>query len=203
MELNIIFSVLILIISVVIHEISHGYTAYLLGDPTAKLAGRLTLNPIKHVDLFGSILVPFLLALFPGGFIIGWAKPVPYNPYNLKAGKWGPAIVAAAGPLSNLSLALIFSMLFRLVVTNVSLVYLAPLLLSVILINVVLAVFNLTPVAPFDGAKILSACLPASWRRAEAFLNSNQWWLILLVILVMSSLLSPIATIITRVLTGA
>lgn len=203
MELNIIFSIIILIISVVIHEVSHGYAAYFLGDPTAKLAGRLTLNPLKHADLFGSFLVPLFLSLFPGGFIIGWAKPVPYNPYNLKAGKWGPAIVAAAGPASNLGLAVIFSILYRLVVTNQDLVYLSPILLSVILVNVVLAIFNLTPVAPFDGAKILSACLPRAWQKAELFLNKNQWWLVLAVILVMSSLLTPIATAITRVLTGA
>ncbi|HPI24743.1 MAG TPA: site-2 protease family protein, partial [Candidatus Paceibacterota bacterium] len=103
-----IFSIIVLVMSVVIHEVSHGYMAYVLGDPTAKLAGRLTLNPIAHIDPFGSIILPLLLSLLPGGIVFGWAKPVPYNPYNLQAGKWGPAYVAAAGPASNILLAVIF-----------------------------------------------------------------------------------------------
>src|SRR3989338_9087846 len=101
--LEIIIGILILIFSVIIHEISHGYAALFLGDPTARLAGRLTLNPMKHLDPVGSFLVPLVMSLsnLPP---FGWARPVPYNPYQLRGGKWGPAIVAASGPAANLFL---------------------------------------------------------------------------------------------------
>ena len=105
-----IFQILILIFSVVVHEVSHGYAALALGDKTAQDAGRLTLNPLKHLDPFGSIILPSLSYML-GGFIFGWAKPVPYNPYNLKNRKWGPAIVALAGPFANVSLAVVFGLI--------------------------------------------------------------------------------------------
>src|SRR3990172_11913600 len=110
--MDFLFIIIILIMSVVIHEVSHGYAALALGDPTAKYQGRLTLNPISHLDPIGSFLVP-LLGYFVGGFIIGWAKPVPFNPYNLRNQKWGEALVAIAGPLSNIALALFFGLLIR------------------------------------------------------------------------------------------
>ncbi len=103
-----IFSFVILIFSIVIHEFAHGWMADYLGDPTARYMGRLTLNPIPHIDPIGSVLLPLLLLISNAGFIIGWAKPVPYNPYNLKDQKNGPAMVGAAGPLSNLLIAFIF-----------------------------------------------------------------------------------------------
>src|SRR3989344_1310585 len=112
MQIDFLFQIAILIMSVVIHEVSHGYAASMLGDETARYQGRLTLNPIKHIDPVGSVVVP-AISYFLGGFIFGWAKPVPYNPYNLKPGRWSEAIVAIAGPLSNLSLALIFGALLR------------------------------------------------------------------------------------------
>ena len=99
MQTNFIFSIVILILSIALHEASHGYAANRLGDPTARLAGRLTLNPLKHLDLFGSVIIPFL-TFITGGFIFGWAKPVPYNPYNLTDQRWGEAKVAFAGPAS-------------------------------------------------------------------------------------------------------
>ena len=111
--INAVFSIAILVFSVVAHEISHGYMAQYLGDPTARLAGRLTMNPAKHIDPIGSILVPIVTALMPGGFVFGWAKPVPYNPYNLRDQKWGDAKVALAGPMMNLGIALVFGLLLR------------------------------------------------------------------------------------------
>src|SRR3989344_7970469 len=99
--------------SVVVHEVAHGYTASLLGDQTARYEGRLTLNPLKHLDPFGSFILPFLSYTL-GGFIFGWAKPVPYNPYNLKPGRWSEAKVAIAGPASNILLAVLFSLFLRL-----------------------------------------------------------------------------------------
>ena len=112
MQIDFIFSIIVLIFSVVIHEVSHGYAAYYLGDNTAKFQGRLTLNPLKHLDLFGSLFVP-LMTYFAGGFLIGWAKPVPFNPYNLRDQKWGEAMVAVAGPLSNIFIAVFFGLFIR------------------------------------------------------------------------------------------
>src|SRR3977135_632093 len=108
MDINFVFSIIILIFSVIIHEVSHGYAAYLQGDNTAKYAGRLTLNPLKHLEWFGSFILP-LMSYLLGGFIIGWAKPVPFNPYNLRNQRWGEALVALAGPASNICIAVFFA----------------------------------------------------------------------------------------------
>ncbi len=148
MENNLIISILVLIFSVVVHEVSHGYVAYLLGDPTAKYAGRLTLNPLKHLDPWGSFLVPLLLFISNVGVIFGWAKPVPYNPYNLRDQKKGPALVGLAGPLSNLALALLAAVFVRsFLVFGILMEGLAAqFFLTVILINILLLVFNMLPI---------------------------------------------------------
>ena len=153
--LSIILIVVILILSVVIHEVAHGYAALWLGDTTAYYAGRLTLNPIKHLDMFGSVILPILLSFT--GFIFGWAKPVPYNPYNLKNRRWGELLVAVAGPASNIILALIFGLIIRFVNLDAGLILVAGLIVQV---NIVLAIFNLIPIPPLDGSKILFAILP-------------------------------------------
>ncbi|MFZ2523153.1 MAG: site-2 protease family protein, partial [Minisyncoccia bacterium] len=134
-----IFPIIIFIFSVIIHEVSHGYAAYMQGDKTAKYAGRLTLNPIPHVDLMGSIILPGLLILSGSPMVIGWAKPVPFNPYNLRNQKWGEALVALAGPLSNISIAFIFGLLIRL---GLFASLIEP-FSYIVFINLVLAVFNL------------------------------------------------------------
>jgi len=155
-----IFSIIVLIFSVVIHEVSHGYMALMFGDQTAKNMGRLTLNPIKHIDLFGSIIVPLILVILPGNFILGWAKPVPYNPYNLKNRKWGEFWVAFAGPLSNIIIGLVFIILIRLSpILGLSSVF-VTLAFMIVLINFVLALFNMMPIPPLDGSKILLNLLP-------------------------------------------
>lgn len=156
--LGFIFAIVILILSVVAHEVSHGYAAERLGDPTARLAGRLTLNPFAHLDLVGSFIVPVLSSL--GGFIIGWAKPVPYNPYNMRDPHWGGAFVAAAGPLTNIAIAVTFGLLVRF-----SSLFALPdpfIAIAIIIayINTILAIINLIPLPPIDGSKILSALLP-------------------------------------------
>lgn len=154
---SIIFPLVVLVMSVVVHEVSHGAMANLLGDPTARLSGRLTLNPIAHVDPFGSVFLPILLLLSGSGFVFGWAKPVPFNPYNLRGGKWGPALVALAGPASNLLIAFTFAILLRVGAVPASAI---PLFGYVVIINVVLGVFNSIPLPPFDGFKVISPLLP-------------------------------------------
>ena len=157
MGTDVIFIIVVIIFSVIIHEVMHGVAADSLGDPTARYAGRLTLNPIPHLDLFGSIILPIIFALTPGGFLFGWAKPVPYNPYNLfRAPRWGEAIVAAAGPASNLALALLGGLIIRLQLFP----DVAGVLMYIVAINISLMVLNLIPVPPLDGSKILSSILP-------------------------------------------
>jgi Zn-dependent protease len=148
---TIIVSLLVLLFSIVIHEVAHGSVAYSLGDSTAKDAGRLTLNPISHLDPIGSIILPIFL-IFLGGPIIGWAKPVPINPYNFNDQKWGEVKVSIAGPLANFSLALIFGLLVMFVNLPESFLVVS---LLVIFYNVVLGLFNLIPIPPLDGSHIL------------------------------------------------
>jgi Zn-dependent protease len=199
-----VFQIIILVLSVVVHEVSHGWAAYFLGDPTAKLAGRLTLNPFKHLDPFGSVILPALLALSKAGIILGWAKPVPYNPHSLGGGKWGPAYVAMAGPASNIFIALVFGVIIRL---SGSLPFITPgtLLLCqlVVLINLVLAVFNMIPIPPLDGSKVLFSALPYHWRRVEEWMTSYQLFLIIGVILVGFKLIMPIVSILFGLITGS
>lgn len=153
--------IVIVMFSAIIHEVMHGVAADRLGDPTARYAGRLTLNPIPHLDPFGSILLPLIFALSPGSFFFGWAKPVPYNPFNLtKAPYWGEAIVAAAGPASNLALALLFGLIIRTGLFPMG----NEIWTYVVLINISLMLLNLIPIPPLDGSKILSAILPLPLR---------------------------------------
>ena len=151
----------VLVMSVVIHEVSHGYAAYFLGDSTAKFSGRLTLNPLRHLDPVGSVLIPASLILLNAPLLIGWALPVPYNPANLRGGKWGSAWVAFAGPFSNIAIALGFGLTLR-VLTLSSLLSpeLLVILTAIVYINIALAIFNLIPIPPLDGSKVLSAFLP-------------------------------------------
>ena len=153
---------IILILAVVIHEVAHGYAALLLGDETAKNEGRLTLNPIPHIDLFGTIILPALLVLTGSGILFGWAKPVPYNPYNLK-GRYSEAIVAFSGPLSNIGTAVVAGLAYRLGFSILP----GPLLEVLIIITIVslfLGLFNLIPVPPLDGSKIVLSLLPVHMR---------------------------------------
>ncbi len=160
--MSFLFLIAILIFSVVIHEVAHGAMANYLGDPTAKYAGRLTLNPIKHLDLFGSILVPLFLVLTGSGIIIGWAKPVPINPYNFRDQKYGEMKVALAGPAANFGVAAIFGLSLRFLPGLVNIPGLYFMLGYVIFINILLALFNLIPIPPLDGSHILFTFLPAS-----------------------------------------
>ena len=158
--------ILALIISIILHEMAHGYAANALGDPTARLQGRLSPNPLVHIDPLGSVILPAILFLTNAGILFGWAKPVPYNPYNLKNQRWGEALVAAAGPATNLLLALIFSAFIRLSdVLSLPSEYL-QIFWYIVYINILLALFNMIPIPPLDGSKILASVLPYSGQMA-------------------------------------
>ena len=158
----------VLIFSIVVHEVAHGWVAKQQGDPTAHMLGRITFNPIPHIDPVGSILVPVLLALAPGGIIFGWAKPVPVNPRNFRNFKRGDILVSLAGVTANLILAILFTVLMAL---SEWLIRLAPDLATTwlilrgmaeygIIINFVLMLFNLIPVPPLDGSHVFAYLLP-------------------------------------------
>jgi Zn-dependent protease len=203
MEVTIIFSIAALIMSVVIHEVAHGAVAGLLGDPTARLAGRLTLNPLKHLDPIGSVVVPAIMALLPGGLIFGWAKPVPYNPFNLRAGQWGPALVAAAGPASNLLLAIFFGLVLRFgLPAGLISPAASELVILIVFVNLVLMLFNLIPVPPLDGSKILFACLPYRFRFIEEQFSRYSLVLLLVVIFAAGGLILPVTTFLFSLITG-
>jgi Zn-dependent protease len=151
-ELELIASILGLAIAIILHEVAHGLVALRLGDPTAYYAGRLTLNPLKHIDLWGTIIIPMLLILSRTGIVFGWAKPVPVNYYNLRGGRFSPVLVALAGPATNFVLLILFSALARLTPADTALPYLC---VMIALINGILMLFNLIPIPPLDGSKIL------------------------------------------------
>ena len=200
-----IFYIIVLIMSVVVHEVAHGYTAYLLGDNTARQSGRLTLNPLKHLDPFGSVILPLLLVFMNAGFVIGWAKPVPYNPANLRNEKKGTFLVAIAGIIANLILVIFFGLLIRF----------APSLFGntldssfykitsiIVVLNLVLVIFNLIPIPPLDGSKILFSFIPYKYRYIENFLEKWGMFLLLFFIIFLWIKVSPIIFIIFHFITG-
>jgi len=195
-----IFYVLVLIMSVVVHEFAHGYSAYLLGDNTARLSGRLTLNPLKHLDPFGSVILPLLLVLSQTGFVIGWARPVPYNPNNLKNIRRGTFIVAIAGIIANVLIAIIFGLLIRYATVFGLPPYIAdPALIHpfykistiIVFTNLVLALFNLIPIPPLDGSKILFSIIPAQFRHIQNFLERWGMFILLFFIIFLWGYFSP------------
>jgi Zn-dependent protease len=202
MQVDFIFQIAILLMSVVIHEVSHGYMALALGDPTAKYEGRLTLNPLKHLDPIGSLVVPSL-AFFFGGFIFGWAKPVPYNPFNLRPGRLSEPLVAAAGPLSNIIVAAFFSILLRITVAggyaNEAFINITAL---IIFINILLAIFNLMPIPPLDGSKLLFAILPERMYQIRHTFEQYGLLLVILFIFVLWRFVAPIIYYLFGLATG-
>jgi Zn-dependent protease len=176
----IIVSLIVLLFSIVIHEVAHGSVAYSLGDSTAKDAGRLTLNPISHLDPIGSVMLPAFL-IFLGGPVIGWAKPVPINPYNFNDPKWGDLKVSIAGPLANFFLALVFGLLVMFVSLPESFLVVS---LLVIFYNVALGLFNLIPVPPLDGSHVLFSFLGEKGFGVRRFLEQYGFFLLLLLIFI-------------------
>jgi Zn-dependent protease len=199
MEVNLIFSLVVLLFSIIIHEVSHGYAALFLGDHTAEYEGRLTLNPLRHIDLIGTIILPLICVLSPGGFFFGWAKPVPYNPHNLRNQRWGEAIVAAAGPLSNILIALIFGMIVRFYDSSPAVFVLCQI---IVLVNVTLAVFNLMPIPPLDGSKILSAVLPSGFLRVRQSIERFGFIGVVVFLVFIWQFFQPVIPWIFRLITG-
>lgn len=191
MDINLIFSIIVLIFSVIIHEVSHGYAAYAQGDNTAKYAGRLSLNPLKHLEWFGSFILP-LMSYMLGGFIIGWAKPVPFNPYNLRNQRWGEALVALAGPVSNICIAVFFALLFHFGILFSLGDGFVEIGLLIIKVNLVLATFNLIPVPPLDGSKILFSILPYHMRDIRDFLEKNGTFILIFFIFFLWKFMMPV-----------
>jgi Zn-dependent protease len=211
--LNIVFYIIVLLLSVIIHEVAHGLAARKLGDRTAEHEGRLTLNPIPHIDPIGTIVLPLLLVLSGSSFLVGWAKPVPYNLYNFRPekwiSKWGEAFVAFAGPLTNIIIFLVFGLFLRFfgqILVGAPfmevLIPALPLIDMIVLVNIVLAVFNLVPLPPLDGSKILFAIFPQSLGSLREFLERNALSISLFFILFLWHFVSPLIVVVYRLVVG-
>ena len=204
--IHMLFPLGILFFSVIIHEISHGYVALLQGDHTAEQAGRLTLNPIRHFDFMGMVVLP-LFSYWSFGIPVGYAKPVPVNPYQLRNQRWGDLFVSAAGPLSNFLTAIIFAIVTRSLLAANDLLIFSPfvqLLGYIVQVNIGLTLLNLVPIPPIDGSKIVHALLP--FRVRNRLTNTgyslrsyvSQYWIIALVLFLYFG--GPIIRVIVTVL---
>lgn len=204
-ELGIIFGIAIVIMSVVIHEVSHGFMALYFGDQTAKVLGRLTLNPLKHLDPIGSVIVPAVLIMTGAPFPFGWARPVPYNPRNLVGGRKAELLVAAAGVIANFSIAIIFGLLIRLaIMTGYASAPFITIASVIILANLGLGIFNLLPIPPLDGSKIVSRLLPVGLFNSVRKYEQYSFVLVLglLFFLWQFDFISPIITFLFSLITG-
>lgn len=192
------FFIVIFLYSVIAHEVAHGKMADYLGDPTARYAGRLTLNPLPHIDPIGSVFLPLLLILTQSPILFGWAKPVPYNPYNLRNQRYGNALVAGAGVGTNFFIALVLGFLIRFVPLSVEF---SRVLGDIVLINLVLGVFNLIPIPPLDGSKILFDFLPFS--EVRIFLEQYGFFILIFFVMFGFSRIYPLIDFLFKVITGS
>lgn len=183
----------VILVSMTLHEVMHGFVAYLLGDDTAKLQGRLTLNPVKHIDPFLTILLPVMLALIPGAPIFGGAKPVPFNPDRLRHDEWGAALVALAGPLTNLILAFIIFGIGTVAGFNLADFYSSSILEMIltygVFVNLGFFIFNMIPLPPLDGSRVLYALAPEFVRRIMEYIEQYGLFLVFILVLLASSVI--------------
>ncbi|MBO7431360.1 MAG: site-2 protease family protein [Elusimicrobia bacterium] len=200
--------VAVLLFSVIVHEVAHGFVAYKRGDSTAKLLGRLTLNPISHIDIFGSIILPAILML-TGAPVFGWAKPVPINMYNLKNPKTDMIFVSLAGITANFLLATVAGMLMFFIRTffaNVDImVSMYVILQYIIVINIVLFIFNLIPIPPLDGSRVVLFLLPRELAQKYAQIERYGFWIILILLMtnILWKIIGPIANFLIKLLSGS
>jgi len=199
-----IFLYIVIVISAVFHEYAHAWMARRLGDTTAEQMGRLTLNPLAHIDPIGTVLLPLLLLFAPAivggqGVFIGWAKPVPYNPYNLRDQKYGNLKVAIAGPITNIIIALLLGLIVRF---SSQIAFMTPevvgMLIFIVLINIYLALFNMIPIPPLDGSKVLSDLFPSS----TGFMNAVGPFGIIIALFAAFYVLGPIAGLLLELIVG-
>lgn len=189
--------------SIVIHEVSHGFAAEHFGDDTARDAGRLTLNPIKHLDIFGSIILPAFLVLTNAGFLFGWAKPVPYNPANFKNVRAGTLAVASAGVGANFLIAIIFGLIIRFLSSFIAVPQSFYFITSaIVIVNLALGIFNLIPIPPLDGSKILFSFLPSSAMSVLYQMEQYSLFFLLIFIVFFADILSPVMIFLFSLLTG-
>lgn len=206
--LDAVFVIAVIMFSAIIHEVMHGVAADKLGDPTARYAGRLTLNPVSHLDPVGSVVLPLILALSSSPFLFGWAKPVPYNPFNFRrGGKWAEAIVAFAGPASNFAIALFAALVMR---ANVLPIEMEGVVFVIVLVNIMLGIFNLIPIPPLDGSKVLSVLLPLrvrfgydQWRAQLEYNPFLGFGIVILFVIVAGNAIGNVIYSISRILVGA
>jgi Zn-dependent protease len=194
---DIVFQVVILLFSVILHEVAHGYAALKLGDPTAKYAGRLTLNPVKHMDPWGTVILPLFLVLIRSPFLVGWAKPVPINPNLIRDPQRGMMLVGAAGPLANITLILLSALALRTLPVSAP-----PLLFDLFkyccAINIILALFNLVPIPPLDGSRVVAGILPTKMR--EAYVGLERYGIFIIIGLLYLGLLDVVIIPIFRII---
>ncbi len=195
--------IIIFLFSAVLHEVSHGWAAYKMGDQTAKNTGRPSLNPLKHLDPVGSILLPLMLIIFKSGVIFGWAKPVPINPFNMR-GKYAEAKTAIAGPLANIAVAIVFGLVIRFLPLGQSYfsANLEFVFAYIVWINLLLAVFNLVPIPPLDGSHILFAILPRSFEGLKITLTQYGFFILIFFIFFLFQYLIPFINFLFSLIVG-